>query len=267
MIFKEAIEILNVPAKFTNHDLKKAYHKKALQFHPDKNSETEETFKEINEAYIFLQENSNQNTQDDNFFFQIISIIRSFIYNKNFFKEIINKLSKENLIQILKVFQKNQSLLNIDEQIIQLIYIELQKKLQKDTVYILNPNINDLLDGNVYKLHINNQILLCPVWLDEIRFFDAELIIQCIPTLEKNMTLDLNNNLIIQINAKISSLLNKGYLELTIGKKNIKILSTQLKIRKKQKYYIYNEGIPIINTQNIYDKSKRAHLIFDIYLS
>lgn len=50
---KDYYKILCVPRDASEADLKKAYRKLALKFHPDKNKspEAEEKFKEVSEAY------------------------------------------------------------------------------------------------------------------------------------------------------------------------------------------------------------------------
>src|SRR5471030_1846399 len=51
--------LLGVEKTVTAEDLKKAYRKKAVQFHPDKNpgnKEAEEMFKKVSEAYEILQD-------------------------------------------------------------------------------------------------------------------------------------------------------------------------------------------------------------------
>jgi curved DNA-binding protein len=55
---KDYYQILGVPKNATNDDIKKAYRKLAMQYHPDRNPGKEkwanEKFKEINEAYAIL---------------------------------------------------------------------------------------------------------------------------------------------------------------------------------------------------------------------
>ena len=60
---KDYYKILGVTKESTDAEIKKAYRKLALKWHPDKNSDTEENkvkaekmFKEVNEAYAVLSD-------------------------------------------------------------------------------------------------------------------------------------------------------------------------------------------------------------------
>ncbi|OMJ89969.1 hypothetical protein SteCoe_7756 [Stentor coeruleus] len=68
---KNYYKILGVEQNSTQHDIKKAYKRAALQWHPDKNSETEErrqlaekTFKDIGEAYSILSNPEKRSRYD-----------------------------------------------------------------------------------------------------------------------------------------------------------------------------------------------------------
>ena len=64
----QAFKILEVSPKATNEEIKKAYKKKALQWHPDRNREkpklAESKFKDINEAYETLSNSEKRRIYD-----------------------------------------------------------------------------------------------------------------------------------------------------------------------------------------------------------
>lgn len=60
-------DVLEVSRTATAEEIKKAYRKKALQFHPDKNpgdSEAEKRFKEVSEAYEVLSDDKKRPIYD-----------------------------------------------------------------------------------------------------------------------------------------------------------------------------------------------------------
>jgi molecular chaperone DnaJ len=60
---RDYYEVLNVPKDSTKADIKRAYRKLALKYHPDKNKspEAESQFKEISEAYAVLSDDEKRN--------------------------------------------------------------------------------------------------------------------------------------------------------------------------------------------------------------
>lgn len=66
-INKDYYKVLGVSKESTGEEIKKAYRKLALQYHPDRNpenKEAEEKFKEINEAYEVLSDNDKKSHYD-----------------------------------------------------------------------------------------------------------------------------------------------------------------------------------------------------------
>lgn len=60
-------EVLEIPRNAGSDEIKKAYRKKALQFHPDKNpgdADAEKRFKEISEAYEVLSDDNKRSVYD-----------------------------------------------------------------------------------------------------------------------------------------------------------------------------------------------------------
>lgn len=64
---KDYYKILNVDKKATKEQIKKAYKKLALQYHPDKNSDPEaiDKFKDINEAHEVLSDDTKRSHYDN----------------------------------------------------------------------------------------------------------------------------------------------------------------------------------------------------------
>lgn len=63
---KDYYKILEVARGASDEDIKKAYRKLALKYHPDKNREpdAEEKFKEVAEAYEVLSDKKKRDTYD-----------------------------------------------------------------------------------------------------------------------------------------------------------------------------------------------------------
>ncbi len=67
MDYKDYYKILGIDKKATQEDIKKAYRKLAVKYHPDKNKGTkasEEKFKEIAEAHEVLGEPDKRKKYD-----------------------------------------------------------------------------------------------------------------------------------------------------------------------------------------------------------
>ena len=72
--YERYCDLLELPYNFTHSQLKKRYYKMALKYHPDKYKGDDDLFKEINEAYTFL--NENHNSDSDSF-----SNFKAFIFS------------------------------------------------------------------------------------------------------------------------------------------------------------------------------------------
>ena len=61
-------DVLNINKNASQDDIKKAYHKLALQYHPDKNKDknAEDKFKEIGQAYEVLSDENKRRSYDNN---------------------------------------------------------------------------------------------------------------------------------------------------------------------------------------------------------
>jgi curved DNA-binding protein CbpA len=307
MNYKTALEILEIDMSEKKYSdinleyLKKQYHKLALQNHPDKNGNTKESkekFQVINEAYEYLKREINFNEQGEKSTSTVyIDILQSFLseifagkYNDKFYeiikkiivKKIPNKLfkelNKEMALDIYNFLSKYKNILHINQEILDNLMEIVQKKYEDVMEYYkLNPNIDDLFENNVYKLYVNEQLFLVPLWHNELYFESSEInnfkeiIVSCEPELSKNIKIDENNNLIVKIEFNSIDLpnliLNNGEIFFNIGKKNLSIPVNKLYMKPNQYYRIKNEGLSKINENDIYDVSTKSDIIVNITLT
>src|SRR3990167_1065239 len=61
---KDYYEVLGIDKKASKDEIKKAFHKLAHKFHPDKNQGDAEKFKEVSEAYSILSDDKKRGEYD-----------------------------------------------------------------------------------------------------------------------------------------------------------------------------------------------------------
>jgi len=293
----------------TSEYLKKQYRRLALRNHPDKNGNTPESnqkFQKINEAYHYLKRemkhlnpedleeestNSEEDTQESSLYF---NILRSFMktvfegkYNdilskivndimttgKKISAKLFDDLDKNTALNIYTFLSNNRSTLHISEEILDVVREIVVKKYNNVEVYKLNPSINDLLNNNLYKLYVNDDLFLVPLWHNE-SYFDGsgcEIMVICEPELPNGITIDDDNNICVE--KEISAyynvhdiIVNDGFVAIEIGDKNFTIPLSNLYMKREQYYRIKNAGLSKIK-KNIYDVSEKTDIIVKISIN
>jgi len=302
MDLETALNVLQINKDdFTNLDeknLKKKYHKLALENHPDKNGNTVEStekFKQICEAYEMIKReisflNNNRNDEDLNFdnteYSNILySFISGVLKSKNveifstIIKDIIigckkislklfENMDKETSIEIYCFLSKYKNVFHISEETMNEIKIIILEKCKADQVYILNPTIDDLFENNIYKLYDNDNLYLVPLWHNECYFdglnTNSEIIVKCIPTLPENVEIDEENNILVYMEIPFSfSLLEDKTIPVFLGKNIFQIPSKELLLDKEQIYSFKKKGISKIK-DDISDIQLKSDIIVKI---
>jgi curved DNA-binding protein CbpA len=308
MNYKNAFEILEIDLSESRTNnisleyLKKQYKKLALKHHPDKNGntcESNEKFQQINEAYNYLKSNFDfddddlQESENDDLnsslyydiltgfmktvfegrYTDILSKIVSDIMTagKKISVKIFDDLDKDTAFNIYTFLSNYRSTLHLNQDILDNIREIVVKKYDNVELYKLNPNINDLLDNNLYKLYVNDELYLVPLWHNE-SYFDGsgcEIIVICDPELPKEVEIDDDNNIFITKNIYSCDLMNMILLDesvhVNIGEKVFEIPISKLYMKREQYYRIKNEGLSK-NKKDIYDVSDKSDIIVKIIL-
>ena len=322
MDYKKAFEILEIDTNYTDITIeliKKKYHKMALQNHPDKNGNTPEStekFKQINEAYNYLKreikiiqnnydENDddleNEDQQSSSVYFDILKLfIKGLLdgkYNDIFINivqdivsgykkislKLFDDLDRENAINVYLFLSKYKSILHLSDNSLDEIKSIVIQKYDNVEIYKLNPNINDLLNNNFYKLYVNDKLYLVPLWYNEVYFEkedefenedknknNNEIIVLCEPELPEGVKIDDDNNIYIEKTIKMqtelpSLILNNESLTIEIGDQHYYILVSELSMKREQYYRIKNRGITKPN-DDIYNVSQKSDIIVKIIM-
>jgi hypothetical protein len=137
-------------------------------------------------------------------------------------------------------------------------------------IYKLNPSINDLMDNNFYKLYVEDQLYLVPLWHNE-SYYDGsgcEIIVLCEPELPNGMKLDDENNLYIE--TEISAyhdlpdmLIRNQDISVDVGNKYLSIPLAELYMKKEQHYRFKRQGISKAK-RDIYNINDKSDIIVKI---
>jgi len=287
--------------------LKKQYRKLALKNHPDKNGNTDEStkkFQKINEAYHYLKREIKHlnyddleddiNGEDDLFNSSLYSdILKGFMktvfegkYNELLTKivndiitagkrtsvKLFDDLDKDTAFNIYTFLSNNRSVLHLSQEILDIIREIVVKKYDNVEVYKLNPSINDLLNNNLYKLYVHDDLYLVPLWHNE-SYFDGsgcEIIVICEPELPEGIEIDDDNNIFITkeiygYNDVLNMILLNKSIQINIGEKEYDIPISNLYMKREQYYRIKNEGLSKVK-RDIYDVSEKSDIIVKVVI-
>lgn len=274
----------------------------ALKYHPDKNKTDKacQQFQEIHEAYTYLSTHLNTEDQTLNYqdmkspITQYLSAFLQVLFKTNEQRDIAEKIceivytkigekamekslaflktvDRQTLKFVYTILYKYQEVLHIDPVFLTMINILLKNKFEKDERILLYPSLKDLFEANLYRLKIEENVFLVPLWHHELVYDnsdDAELTIECLPELPENMEIDENNNLHLTLKYELKQLWEMKYIDVYIegvgslykySVENLNIMPTQTRV-------ICGLGIPCIDKKDIYNIGKRGDIYLHIFI-
>jgi hypothetical protein len=300
----ETLEInVDEVSTITKDYLKKKYHKLSLKWHPDKNTEnvddSTKKFQEINDSYVYLlknlfNENSNtftttEPTSTENMYLYrvmllgflkliisgeyLLNIVQEIILNSNILTtSIFENIDVRTAIDLYNLLCKYREVFHISNDVLSYISLLIKEKYKNDKIIILRASLDDLWQNNIYKLNFYGEYYLVPLWHNELHFEKNNLIVLCNPTLSDEISIDENNNIIIDVKINIKNELselmmgNENYKIVSIGCQNFAIPLNKLLLKKYQIYKFKGQGISRIIENDIYNTSNKSDVIMRIYL-
>lgn len=283
--------------------LKKRYRKLALKYHPDKNGNTKESnehFKKINEAYNCLrreiknlkletdEEEVELELEVDNIYLNVLKNFIKSVMDGNYIdiiakivNDILNKgkkislklfedLDKDTALNIYIFLSRYKSILYFSDDLLENVKQMVIQKYDNVEIYKLNPSINDLLHNNFYKLYVQEELYLVPLWHKE-SYYDGsgcEIIAICDPELPDNIKIDDDNNLMVDLEIYAyqdlpNMIINNIDISFNIGHELFSIPPSELYLRREQHYRLKGKGLVNIK-KDLYDLSDKSDIIIRI---
>jgi len=210
----------------------------------------------------------------------IKSVIKEIVtIGKNMSLErIFDELDKDSALEVYSFIKKYKHILHISNNTLEFVSSLIKRKYNNDQVFILNPSITDLLDNNIFKLQIDDELYLVPLWHNELYFSNkltnSDIIVLCNPELPANIVIDEDNNIHVQIEIEgnnLLDLLRKGktetvFVSLSIGNRDFRIPLNELHMKQEQIYRLFKQGISQVLEDDIYNVSCKADIIVKILI-
>jgi hypothetical protein len=239
---------------------------------------------ETNSKYIYLLSLFIGSIIDGQYKEAIKNVIKEIVTyglkqcDKNIYLErIFLELDKDSALEVFNFICKYKHILHINADTLEFVSSLIKRKYENDRVFILNPSITDLMENNIFKLYVDDQLYLVPLWHDEL-YFDSlsgsDIIVLCNPELPANMNLDEDNNLHITLDIEGNKLLDlikqeqgskePTFVSLLIGNRDFSIPLNKLYIKKEQIYKFVKQGISRVIEDDIYNVSCKTDIIVKI---
>jgi hypothetical protein len=183
-------------------------------------------------------------------------------------------LDKQKAIELYKLLYNYKDILYISNDILEFVSLIIKERYKNDRVFILKPTLKDMIDHNIYKLYIDNDLYIVPLWHNEL-YFDApdgsEIIVLCQPILPTNISIDENNNIFyekyIKMNDDLLNLIkNNKCVSINLEDKWFSIPLNKLYFKEEQLYRFKCQGISQISEKEIYNIDVKADIIVKIIL-
>jgi hypothetical protein len=161
------------------------------------------------------------------------------------------------------VFVNYKDVFHFSGDFLQKVEQVIARKTQKDECVIVNPDLDDLWENNLYKLVEGDNVFLIPLWHHELVYDNdgSDLYVRVIPVLPDNISIDAYNHIHVSLKYSISELWKMDKIVVNIGKRTFSIMREHLQMKSQQTMSIYRQGITQINDKNTLDVSRKGDIV------
>ena len=181
-----------------------------------------------------------------------------------------------------------------------LLQSSLHMRTQQDRYVILYPKLEDLLACNVYRHVEGDKTYIIPTWMDESVFDDddakisqgtegeetkveeeskeeedeqgtksmGEFIVHCFPVCPEGVTIDEQRNIHKQVTWTLKEVWESSEpMTVFFGNIHYLVKKSQLNMLTHQTITTYGKGIPLGNSKDVFDVSRKGNLYFHITIT
>jgi hypothetical protein len=183
----------------------------------------------------------------------------------------LKNIDKPVLLKLYEILKIHGEVFHISPQFLEKMRELVEETMKNDSLIVLNPFIEDLMQKNLYRMKSLGKIFLIPLWHHELVYDNngADLHIRCFPVLPENMEIDEYNNLHVYLHYNARDIWGKEKEEIDIGGTKFYFRVDELRMRDGiQKIRLEKCGVPSINMEHIYeiDVLKDIYLYIRLYL-
>ena len=260
MDYETSLRNLGIRGNVDKKTIRDAYHKGCLRYHPDRTrADTRNEFNKIKESYDYLMENEHHYKNDNHI--STHNII-SDLY-RNIVHGVVEMLIKNDNEKFRSHTYYMLCKINVPTNVINHIKSLVEKSQNIHNIY---PTIDDILNDHVYKLDYRGDTYIIPMWWGD-SIIDCKsngtIKINMIYTLPTNVTIDNDNNIVINLVYSMKSLYNKDVIHFHLG---CKIFKIKIKIIPNQTIVFHKRGMLSKMIDDIVSESYRMNVIFNLSL-
>jgi hypothetical protein len=284
MDFNAACRALELQAPFTEKELRAAYYRCALEFHPDRNDSAEaaDKFREAADANDLLRSylditadgasGDPRSGAYDAFMRSLFGDpVRSAVVSslcdhlrgrtKDLALQALDGLDRKTALEVVGYLSAYKDVLRVDDDTVEQLRTRVVGACTARVV--LNPTIDNLLNKDVYCLEAGGRILYVPLWHEEVVYdvSGGSVIVANSLELPEGVAIDHNNDIHVRVRYPLGQAVSEEVIPVSVGGKVFELQRDQLRLRSAQTARIKSVGAPRINTANLLDASSLGDIV------